>query len=107
MPHYLTTASYAPEAWKAQIENPQDREAHLRSLIEGAGGQLHAWYYAFGEHDLVAIYELPDNVSAASCLIAVAAGGSASKLTTTVLITPDEGAEAIQRAKNVAYRPPS
>ncbi len=106
MPHYLSQVSYTGAAWKAQIDSAQDREAHLRALVEAAGGQLHGWYYAFGEYDVVAIVELPDNVSAASVLIA-AAGGGAVKTTTTVLMTSDEGVEAISRAGTVAYRPPS
>jgi hypothetical protein len=52
------------------------------------------------------ILEGPDNVSAASALIATAAGGAISKIQTTVLMTAEEGLEAIKGAGSVDYSPP-
>jgi hypothetical protein len=42
----------------------------------------------------------------ASALIAAGAGGAISKMHTTVLMTPEEGLEAIKGAGSVEYRPP-
>ena len=42
----------------------------------------------------------------ASALIAAGAGGAISKMHTTVLMTPEEGLEAIKEAGSVEYRPP-
>ena len=64
-------------------------------------------YYAFGEFDLCIIMEGPDNVTAASALIAAAAGGALSKIQTTVLMTAEEGLDAIKGAGSMEYRPPS
>ena len=40
-------------------------------------------------------------------LIAAAAGGALSRIQTTVLMTAEEGLEAIKGAGNIEYRPPS
>ena len=62
-------------------------------------------YYAFGEFDLCFIVEGPDNVKTASVLI-VAAGGSISRIQKTVLMTAEEGLEAIKDTAGVGYKPP-
>jgi GYD domain len=65
-----------------------------------------ATYYAFGEYDAVIITELPDNVSAASLLLAAAGGGALKALKTTVLMSVEEGIEAMRRASRTGDRPP-
>ena len=37
-----------------------------RGLIESVGGTLHGFWYAFGEHDGLTLWEAPDNVSMAA-----------------------------------------
>ena len=68
------------------------------------GGKLEVFYYAFGEADIFAIVELPDDASATAVSLAVGAGGGASALNTTVLIDPATVDEAAK--KTVDYRPP-
>ena len=75
----------------------------LDHLVKGVGGTLEAFYYAFGEYDLIVIMDLPDNASAAALSLAVSAGG-ASKVKTTVLLTPEEIDQAAK--KSFHYRPP-
>jgi uncharacterized protein with GYD domain len=71
--------------------------------MQSVGGELECLYFAFGEHDAVAIVELPDDEAAAAVsLIENAAGGATIK--TTVLLTPEQVDEAANRA--VSYRPP-
>jgi uncharacterized protein with GYD domain len=104
---YLYRFGYTPEAWSALIEHPQDRRDMLSSRIFGTfGGQLHGFWYSFGDQDGYALVELPDNVSAAAASVAVAATGSFRSLDTTVLITPEEMVEAMGRASQFAYRKP-
>ncbi len=107
MAFYMVQAAYTSESWAAQIASPQDRITALRGMIESNGGTLHSAYYAFGEYDVVLIIESPGNVNAASVMIAAAAGGAVSGLKTTVLLSGDEGAEAIKGAGGVGYTPPS
>ena len=106
MPFYMTQASYTPEAWRAQVGSPQDRSVAMKTMIEAAGGKMLHFFYAFGEYDVVIISEAPDNTAYSSVALAAAAGGSVSKLKTTVLMTTEEGLAALQGAGEVAYRPP-
>ena len=107
MPHYLMRFSGTPEYWATLVKNPQNRRDALRPVIEGLGGKIEAFYFAFGEDDLIALLDMPDNVSAAAVAIAVAAGGALRSQATTVLMTAEEAMEAMRKAQKVAYRPPA
>jgi uncharacterized protein with GYD domain len=61
--------------------------------------------FAFGEHDVVVICEMPDNVSAAAFALAVGAGGTVASYRTTVLLTPEEAVEAMNKAAESSYQP--
>ena len=106
MAHYLIQASYTSGAWATQIKDPQNRIEQVGKMFASNGVKFISGYYSFGEFDLCLIVEGPDNVSTASALIAAAAGGAISKIQTTVLMTPEEGLEAIKGAASVEYRPP-
>ena len=43
MAYYLFQANYRPEAIKALVAEPQDREAAARAAIEAIGGTLHSF----------------------------------------------------------------
>ena len=107
MAHYLVQGSYTYGAWANQIQNPQNRIEQVRKMFASKGVNIISGYYAFGDFDLCLIIEGPDNVTAASALIAAAAGGALSKIQTTVLMTAEEGLEAIKGAGGIDYRPPS
>lgn len=109
MAHYLVQLAYTPEAWAAQIKNPQNRVDVVRPLLEKLGARFEAAYLAFGKYDIVFIMEAPDNVSAAAVSLAIAAGGAVRAYETTPLMTTDEGIEAMRKAASAAssYRPPA
>jgi uncharacterized protein with GYD domain len=88
MPMYLTRFSYTPETWARLVKNPEDRRAAATQYIESAGGKLHGFWYAFGDHDGYTLWEAPDNVSM------------------TVLLTVEETVAALKKASSIAYRPP-
>ena len=106
MAHYLVQASYSSGSWAAQIKNPQNRIEQVGKMFATKGIKFLSGYYCFGDYDLCFIAEGPDNPSMASALIAAGAGGAISKMHTTVLMTPEEGLEAIKAAGSVEYRPP-
>ena len=89
-----------------QVQNPQNVADRLRPIIESVGGSLESVYYAFGDYDIVAIYQFPDNASAGSVSIAAAAGGAVKIHTTTPLMTMEEGVEMMRKAGASGYRPP-
>jgi uncharacterized protein with GYD domain len=107
MAHYLIQVSYNNQGVSDLVKNPQDRSTAIRSVIEGMGGRIESFYFAFGDYDAVVIAELPDNASAAAFAMAVGAGGAMRSYKTTVLIPTDEAVEAMRKASTLGYRPPS
>lgn len=106
MPRYMIQASYNSQGITDLVRNPQDRAEAVRPVIEGLGGRMEAFYYAFGDYDVVVIAELPDNASAAAIAMAVGAGGALKDYKTTVLLSMDEAVEAMRKATSMGYRPP-
>ena len=76
MPHYMYQVAYSSEAWASLVKTPQDRIEAVRPAVRKLGGKIESAYYAFGDYDLIAIVNMPDNVSAAAFSIAASAGGS-------------------------------
>ena len=107
MPHYLYQVAYTPEAWAAMAKKPQDRARAIRPIVKQLKGKLASFYLSFGEYDLVAIAEFPDNESAAAFSIAAAAGGAVKAIKTTPLMTVQESTSAMRKAGRSGYRPPS
>lgn len=107
MAHYMIQAAYTPDAWAGLVKNPQDRAEAIRPAVEALGGKLVSFYMCFGDYDALGIAEMPDNVSAAAFSIAVSAGGAVKAAKTTPLMTVQEGMEAMRKAGQAAYRPPS
>ena len=107
MPMYLTRFSYTPETWKRLIDNPEDRRKAATAYIESVGGKLHGFWYAYGSHDGVNLWEAPDNVSMAAAVLAIGSGGAVTNLETTVLMTVEETIEALGKAQTISYRPPA
>jgi uncharacterized protein with GYD domain len=106
MSHYLVQAAYTPEAWAAQLKNPQDRTEALRPAIERMGGRIECAYISFGDYDIMLVVDMPDNVSAAAFSIAAAAGGAVKAIKTTPLMTLGEGIEAMRKGAAAGYRGP-
>ena len=99
MPMYLTRFSYTPETWAMLIAHPEDRRKAAQAYIESVGGTLHGFWYAFGAHDGVNLWEAPDNVSMAAVALAIGGGGALSSIETTVLLTVEETLDALGRAR--------
>jgi len=107
MPTYLYQAAYTPESLAAQIKDPKDRIEVVRPVFEAAGGKILASGYPFGEYDVIAVYEAPDDTTAASLALAIAAGGALRSAKTTRLLSGQEWVAALKKAQTVApsYRP--
>ena len=87
MATFLIQAAYNSEGWKGLIAQPQDRIEAIKPAVEQLDGTIVAGWMAFGEYDVVAIVELPSNVSAAAFSIAVSAGGTVKGFKTTPLMS--------------------
>ena len=107
MAFYLFQGSYTPAAIKAMVDNPQDREAAARPLIEAVGGKLHHLFFCFGKYDVVALIEAPDDAAIAACSLAVGASGALSGGATTKLMSASDASAAMAAAKKASanYKP--
>jgi len=104
MPKYLFQASYTEEGLKGLLkEGGSSRREAVAQAVKGLGGTLEAFYYAFGDMDVFAIADLPDNVATTAFSLITNAAGTA-RVKTVVLITPEEVDQAVQTS--IEYRPP-
>jgi uncharacterized protein with GYD domain len=106
MPLYLSRFSYTPETWARLIGNPEDRRKAAQSYVESVGGELHGFWYAFGERDGYTLWEAPDNVSMAAVALAISGGGALSSFDTAVLLTVEETMDALHKAGQIQYQAP-
>lgn len=109
MAHYLVQLAYTPEAWAAQLKNPQSRVEVVRPLLERLGARFEATYMAFGDYDVIFIMEAPDHLSAAGIGMVIMAGGAVKTYKTTPLLSIEEGIAAMQKGAEAAniYQPPA
>jgi uncharacterized protein with GYD domain len=105
MPSYLLQVSYSAEAMAALIKHPQNRGEAVRKSIEKLGGTIGGYWLSFGDYDVVAIIDMPDNVSAAAFALACAAGGACKSVKTTPLLSAEDGLEAMKKAGTSGYKP--
>lgn len=104
MPKYLVQASYTAEGLRGlQQEGAEDRVQSAHKVAKALGGKCDGFYWALGEHDVVAIFDLPSAADAAALGLAVSASGSV-RATTTRLLTASETDAALN--KSVGFRPP-
>ena len=104
MPKYLWEVSYTAEGAKGLLKDggTKRREAAAKALAS-VGAKLEAFYYAFGDADVISIAEMPDRASVAAASLAITSTGAA-QVRTTVLISPEEIDTATR--KKIAYRAP-
>jgi uncharacterized protein with GYD domain len=102
---YLYQASYTAESVAAQIKEPQDRIKAVTPAIEALGAKILVGGYPFGEYDVLVILEAPDDTTAASVALAVAAGGAVKSARTTRLLSGQEWIESLRKAQGSQYQP--
>ena len=106
MPLYMIQARFTSTAWEALYASSVDRREVLSRMLKDAGGRLIDYYFSFGDSDVIIITEAPDNMTAASAVIAIARAGAVTNVRTTVLMSYDEGIEALRRSGSMGYSPP-
>ena len=104
MPKYLVQASYTAEGLKGlQTDGAASRVQSANKVAAALGGKCDAFYWAFGEQDVLAIFDLPSSVDVAALAFAVSASGLI-RTKTTPLLTASEADAALK--KSVDFRPP-
>jgi uncharacterized protein with GYD domain len=104
MPKYLISANYTAEGMEGvRSAGAKARVDAVSTMLEAMGGRLDSFHFAFGDTDVFAIADVPDDEAAAAAAIAINASGAVSARTTK-LLTVEQIDEALQRT--VDYRPP-
>jgi uncharacterized protein with GYD domain len=104
MPKYLVQGNYVGEGVAGLLqEGGSARRDAARAAIESVGGSLDAMFFAFGDTDVFAICEFPDDASAAACSLLISSSG-AVEINLTPLLTPEDLDAASK--KSPTYRPP-
>ena len=97
MPKFMVQANYVGDGLKGLLrEGGTKRRETVAQVIEGMGGKLESFYYAFGDYDVIGIADMPDNVSAVAFSLMINASG-AIQGKSTVLLTPEEIDQATKR----------
>jgi uncharacterized protein with GYD domain len=86
MAKYLVEARYTAEGAKGLArEGGTGRRAAAAKAVEGLGGKVESFYYAFGDVDAYVIFDVPDNVSAAALSLAVGQSGGINTKTVVLI----------------------
>lgn len=104
MTKYLIKANYNSEGVKGLLKSGgKIRKSVVDKMVKDLGGELEAFYYAFGDPDIYGICSFPDTATAVAFALSINSSGLVS-LTTTILIDPEE----IDKAKDISvtYRTP-
>ena len=109
MPRFITFFSYTHESAQAMIDNPSDRSAAGKALVESLGGTQEAFYWMQGKHDGFLISNLPDGVTASAVAAAVGATGAITGIETHQIFDREEQAAIVKHAATAlrAYKPPT
>ncbi len=73
-------------------------------MLEAMSGRLESFHFAFGDTDVFAIMEVPDDEAAAAVALTINSSGAVNARTTKLLKTVEQVDEALRRS--VDYRPP-
>ena len=87
---YISQGRYTAAAIKGMSAKPEDRSEAVAELFAAAGARLISWYLTLGPYDWLIIAEAPDEPTMISAVLAAAAGGSLSDITTTVALTASD-----------------
>jgi uncharacterized protein with GYD domain len=97
MPKFLWKAAYTTAGAKGVAnQGGRARRDALKRAIESVGGNLEAFYFAFGSDDVYLIADMPDNEAAVAVAVAINSTDGAS-VETVVLLTPEQVDTAVRR----------
>jgi uncharacterized protein with GYD domain len=104
MPTYLVKGNYVGSGVAGLLnEGGSSRRDAASAAVASVGGTLREMHYAFGDTDVYALADFPDEASATACSLLINASG-AVQITLTPLMTPEDLDAAAQ--KSPSYTPP-
>jgi uncharacterized protein with GYD domain len=104
MPKYLMQAKYTTAGIQGLVrDSASGRRADVHAAVTALGGTVEAFYYTFGEDDVVLIVDLPNNIRAAALGLTTSGSGTV-RVVTTPLLTVEEVDQALE--VRTQYRAP-
>jgi uncharacterized protein with GYD domain len=104
MPLYMYQASYTAKSMADQLKEPQDPVEVISSALQDLGATIVVAGFPFGEYDVLVVYDAPDDMTAASVAMAVAAAGEVRSGKTTRLLSGQEWLESLRRRRTITNR---
>jgi uncharacterized protein with GYD domain len=101
---YMYQASYTAKSMAAQLQEPQDPVDAIKPALEDLGATILVAGFPFGEYDVLVVYEAPDDMTAASVAMAIAAAGEVKSGKTTRLLSGQEWLESLRKRRIVNIR---
>ena len=108
MARLITRGRFSHDYVKGLVGAPEDREPVVRKLVEAAGGKMVSFYFTTGDSDFVLVSEANEPESIIAALMAAAAAGTISDISTGRAWTGKEFKAIADKASKVAkaYRAP-
>ncbi|WP_144670611.1 GYD domain-containing protein [Arthrobacter sp. U41] len=104
MAKYLFEANYVGEGIKGLMrEGGTKRRDALVEALKSVGGSLESFYYAFGETDVLGVFEVPEPADAAALSLMINSTGTVN-VHLLPLMTPEDLDAAAK--KTPSYRAP-
>ncbi|MEO6310610.1 MAG: GYD domain-containing protein [Leifsonia sp.] len=104
MTKYLFEANYVGEGITGLLrEGGTRRRDAVVEALKSVGGSLECFYYAFGERDVLGVFEVPVQADAAALSLMINSTGTVT-MHLTPLMTPEDLDEAAK--KTPSYRAP-
>jgi uncharacterized protein with GYD domain len=104
MTKYLFEANYVGEGIKGLMrEGGSKRRDALVDALTSVGGSLESFYYAFGDTDVLGVFDVPDQSGAAALSLMINSTGNVD-VRLKPLMTPEDIDEAVRKAPS--YRAP-
>ena len=104
----ITRGRFTQDYVKGLVGSPEDREPAVRKLVEAGGGKLVSFYFTTGDADFMLISETNNAEAVIAGLMAAAAAGTISDVTTSRAWTGSEFKAIAEKAAEAAkaYRAP-
>ena len=74
MPHFIVLGNYTEQGIRS-VKGSVKRDEDARRMIDRAGGKMQL-YYTLGEHDFVAVLEMPSDEALMKFLLQVGSSGN-------------------------------
>jgi uncharacterized protein with GYD domain len=88
----------------AQLKEPHDPVEAIRPTLDDLGAKIVVAGFPFGDYDLLVVYEAPDDMTAASVAMAIAAAGEVKSGKTTRLLSGQEWLESLRKRRIINMR---